>query len=193
MSDIFDQLLPETSRQISTPKKFTDLEVQIQPAKPVTLPDRTERQHRELQASVIHLRKRGLSYDEISEELGVPPEEAYFAAIAYFRRVAGEYEEIADILRVLEGERLDDFMNGLYEKAKDGDFEAIRTALKVMDRRAKLRGLDAPKRINKDVRRADIRIQVTEVRQALAKMGDDDFEGSYRAALEAAGCSRDEP
>ena len=184
----FDQLFAETSQQIQKTKKQTELVAK--PSPPATLPSRSEREHRELQRSVISLRKRGLSYDEISQELSVAPEECYYASVAYLRRVAGEYEELSDMLRVLEGERLDDMLQGIYDKAtEEGDLEAVRTVLKIMDRRAKLQGLDAPKRITADVRRADIRLQVAQIRHSLEEMGDNDLEDRYRAALEAAGCS----
>lgn len=51
---------------------------------------------------------------------------------------------VADEVRTLELERLDKFLLALWDKIEQGDPIAIDRGLKIMDRRAKYLGLDAP-------------------------------------------------
>ena len=56
--------------------------------------------------------------------------------------------EPATQLRDMEVARLDRLLMGHWTKAIGGDVNATRTVLSIMDRRAKLLGLDAPQRID---------------------------------------------
>jgi len=53
-------------------------------------------------------------------------------------------------LRALELLRLDELLNALWDTAIAGDLKAVDRVLKVMERRAKLLGLDAPFEIKTD-------------------------------------------
>jgi hypothetical protein len=53
-------------------------------------------------------------------------------------------QPVADEVRTLELERLDRFLSYLWDKIEQGDPVAIDKGLKIMDRRAKYLGLDAP-------------------------------------------------
>jgi hypothetical protein len=58
----------------------------------------------------------------------------------------GDQSEAAHRLVALEMLRLDDMTKGLYVAARKGEPPAVNSMLNVMDRRAKLAGLDAPTR-----------------------------------------------
>ena len=94
------------------------------------------------QAKALELRSRGLSYRQIAQELGYSgPAGAYKAVGTGLDKTLREHSE--DV-RQLELERLDAMLDGVYGKATSGDDKAIHVALRIMERRAKLLGLDAP-------------------------------------------------
>jgi hypothetical protein len=55
--------------------------------------------------------------------------------------------ENANAVIAMELERLDEMLLGLWEKAKAGDLGAVEKAIRIMERRAKLLGLDAPSKV----------------------------------------------
>jgi hypothetical protein len=56
-------------------------------------------------------------------------------------------QEPADEVRQLELLRLDRYLSAIAEKVDSGDLKAIDRALKIMERRSKLLGLDAPQKV----------------------------------------------
>lgn len=93
------------------------------------------------QKRALELRAKGMGFDAIASELGYRgPSGAYQAVIAGLKKTL---QEPADELRKLEGERLDKLLNGLWAKAEDGHLWAVDRALNIMERRAKLYGLDS--------------------------------------------------
>lgn len=97
---------------------------------------------RELRA--LELRKAGASYAQIAEVLGISRSAAHKAVARALDKVIAEVRENADRLRALELERLDHLSRELWRQALKGHLGAIDRLLKVMERRAKLLGLDAP-------------------------------------------------
>jgi len=94
------------------------------------------------QAQALELRKAGASYKAIAERVG-------------FKNAARAYEAVkaalqktlrppADELRQMECERLDALLLALWPQAHQGNHGAIDRVLKIMERRARLLGLDAP-------------------------------------------------
>lgn len=57
-------------------------------------------------------------------------------------------QEPAEDVRRMEIERLDRMLNAMWEKIDEGDEKAITAGLKVMERRARLLGLDAPMKVD---------------------------------------------
>ena len=108
---------------------------------------------REKQYFAFQLRKKGYSYYEIapqvSEQYGESCSEATVGN--YVRAVLDRMEkqnlEGKDQVRSLELERLDGMMLALEKQIKDGNTFAIQSALKIMERRAKLLGLDAVQKV----------------------------------------------
>jgi hypothetical protein len=93
-----------------------------------------DRQHQALE-----LRKAGLSYRVIGEQIGTTPQGAQDAVERAIRRVL---RDPADAVLQLELERLDAMFTPMYRRAREGDVGALHGALAVMGRRAKLLGMD---------------------------------------------------
>lgn len=102
----------------------------------------------EEQAEALKLRATGMTYRQIAEQQGVHESTAK-------RRVdsalAATVQEPADELRTLEAHRLDLLFQIAAQQASNGKLVAIDRCLAIMDRRAKLLGLDAPIRIEEHV------------------------------------------
>lgn len=99
----------------------------------------------ERQAQAVELRKAGYTFREIAEKLGYAGHQgAYKAVMAALHKTL---QEPSDELRHLELERLDVMLKSLWPKMLQGSPRHAEVALKVMDRRAALLGLDAPKQV----------------------------------------------
>ena len=107
--------------------------------------ERTEEQAH-LDTAALRLRSLGFSYQAIADQMGVTKATAYNRCQ---RALAAIPAEAVDEFRRLEGQRLDLLLEKAMEKAlseEKGALFAIDRVLAIMDRRAKLMGLDAPVR-----------------------------------------------
>lgn len=96
----------------------------------------------ERQRQCLELRIAGYTYDVIAEQVGYSDGSmAYKAVIAGIQKTL---QEPADEVRNLEVARLDKLLAGIYLQAKQGNLPAMDRVLKLMERRAKLLGLDRP-------------------------------------------------
>lgn len=102
----------------------------------------------ERQARAVELRKSGHTFQQIADQLGYAGHQgAYKAVMSALKKTL---QEPADELRTLELERLDAMLNSLWPQIMARNAytpRAVEVALKVMDRRAALIGLDAPKQV----------------------------------------------
>lgn len=93
---------------------------------------------------IFELRRAGLSYNDISSQLGIGNRnvvrDAYLAELGL-----GVDEEAITELRAVESDRLDRLQRSIWGKAVAGDLRAMQSVLRIMERRAKLHGLDAAK------------------------------------------------
>lgn len=90
----------------------------------------------------LELRKAGASYELIAEKLGYShPSGAHKAVTSALQKTL---REPADDLRNLELDRLDAMMLALWQQARQGNQGAVDRILRIMERRAKLLGIDAP-------------------------------------------------
>jgi hypothetical protein len=99
------------------------------------------------QEAAVALRIAGATYSEIARTLGYSS--VTRARQAVERALAASVgEDDREQMRFIEGRRLERLLRGLWKKATDEQGEeqlaAARTALAVIDRHAKLYGLDAP-------------------------------------------------
>ena len=98
----------------------------------------------ERQRQALELRKAGATYEVIAQKLGYRgPSSAYGAIKSALHKTL---QPPADEVRALEIERLDALLLALWPQARQGNHGAIDRVLKVMERRARLLGLDAPTR-----------------------------------------------
>lgn len=97
---------------------------------------------RALQA--LELRKAGATYEAIARQCGYSGKGAAYNAVQ--RELQRTMQEPADDVRQLELLRLDDLYRAMIPKALRGDKDStwyVDRCLNIMDRRAKLLGLDA--------------------------------------------------
>lgn len=90
----------------------------------------------------LEYRKAGMSYRAIGERVGWKSKSYVYKKIT--EALEQLVREPAEQLRTLELERLDRMFLALWQKITSGDAKAISTGLSIMERRAKLLGLDAP-------------------------------------------------
>jgi hypothetical protein len=95
----------------------------------------------------LDLRIAGARYRQIGAQLGVSYQTAYRDVQTALGELAKAQAGKAEKLRELEVERCDRLMLGLWPKARNGDERSVRAVIAVMDRRAKLLGLDAPTKL----------------------------------------------
>lgn len=99
----------------------------------------------------LMLRHRGASYRDIARQFNISVSTAFDDVQAMLVELA---REPAENVREMELERLDSLMFPLFtrvmstEHGRLPDYQAIDRILKIMDRRAKLLGLDAPQKID---------------------------------------------
>jgi hypothetical protein len=104
----------------------------------------------EKQRKALELRKAGTPFEVIARELGYRgPSSAYNAVMSALRKTL---QEPADEVRNLELTRLDNLLLKLWHRALAGRYTAIDRVLKILERRAKLLGLDAPVKVEGDLR-----------------------------------------
>lgn len=127
----------------------------------------------EREARVLHLRKAALTFDQIADQLGYA--DASGAKRAYDRAMQATIQQPADELRVLEDERLDTLLRAVWPSAISGKGWAVQRALQIMERRAKLLGLDAPSRAH-----VTVSDEMTErIKQLAAQLGVNDPDVSF--------------
>lgn len=115
----------------------------------------------------FELRKAGKSLREIGEALAVSHEtirkDLAEVLTAYREEAVDKHKAIVAI----ELARLDDMLFGLWMKARDGNTRSVDAVLRIMERRAKLLGLDAPA--------AARTVQLSMTPTEIVQMSDDDL------------------
>jgi len=123
-------------------------------------------------ARAFALRKAGLSYRDIGLELGVSHQLVYRDVQATIKQFLDEAREHHTQIMAIEAARLDDLQRVMWEQAAMGDRRAVDTVLKIMERRAKLLGLDTPV--------ATKAVNVTLTPDELSQMSDDELQRLIR-------------
>lgn len=100
----------------------------------------------EKQAEAMRLRIAGRSFDAIAEALGYASKSGAYKAV--LTGLQNTLQEPADELRTLEVERLDAMIDAIWDKVESGSEAAIDRALRIMERRSRLLGLDQPARVD---------------------------------------------
>ena len=92
----------------------------------------------------LELRKAGATYETIAGQLGYANASGARKAVA--SALKATLREPAEELRTLELARLDAMALALWRRVQDGDEKAVDRVLRIMERRARLLGLDAAAR-----------------------------------------------
>lgn len=95
-------------------------------------------------AKALELRMEGKTFEAIASELKYNSKQAAYDAVK--RSLDAITREPAQELLKLELERLDVLWGIQYLNAQAGDVQAMAACMKIMERRARLLGLDAPEK-----------------------------------------------
>jgi len=96
----------------------------------------------------FELRKAGTSYRNIGRQLGITHTSAKRYVDCILDALHAASLDSAERYRSLQLERLNDMLFALWPAVKRGDTASIREARGIMEREAKLMGLDAPERMD---------------------------------------------
>lgn len=98
------------------------------------------------------MRLQGYTYEEIADKLGYADSSGAYRAVKRAKEQVKDaaVENAEEILR-MELDRLDRMQRGLWKEAIEGSPGAVDRILKIMERRAKLLGLDAPDAVDLSV------------------------------------------
>jgi len=96
----------------------------------------------ETRRKVLELRRLGYTYARIAAEVGISETHACRIVNREIRRLNERAREEADVIVRLELERLDALQAALWDQAMSGHLGAVDRVLRIMERRAKLLGLD---------------------------------------------------
>jgi hypothetical protein len=97
---------------------------------------------------IVELRIEGFTWRQIAERIEMSPAGALKA---YNRAMVRTLKPATDELRELELDRLDTLQQTYWQPAVQGNMRAADFILRVIDKRAKLLGLDAPTKIQAEV------------------------------------------
>jgi hypothetical protein len=98
----------------------------------------------ERQVKALELRRMGKGYIEIAAALGIGKSQAHRLVQAGLQDAKAQIDAEASELKAEEISRLDAMLAGLWPAARKGEVTAIDRVLKIMERRSKMLGLDAP-------------------------------------------------
>lgn len=93
--------------------------------------------------AAVELRRSGMTYEAIAEQVGCSRALAFKYVKATLDKVIAQTAEAAAAVLRLELDRLDLLLAALWGDALVGNVAAVDRVLKIMERRAKLLGLDA--------------------------------------------------
>lgn len=96
----------------------------------------------------VQLRRQGLTYDQIGKTIGLSAAGAFAAVTRAQNRII---RDDVEQLRKIENDRLDTIQQALWPQVLEGDNPSITNALRLLERRSKLNGLDMPVKIQAEV------------------------------------------
>lgn len=99
--------------------------------------------------TVMDLRRTGMSFTRIAELTGYADHSG--AIQSYERSMKLILKEPTEAVRDLALARLDELLTVAYSKAMAGDLQALQVSLKILERQARLLGLDAPTKVQQEV------------------------------------------
>ena len=131
---------------------------------------------------VLDLRRAGLTWQRIAEEVGYADHTGAYAA--YKRAIKRTMQQPADELRTQEVDRLDRLQVAVWPSAMKGDTRAVLTIFRFMERRARLLGLDKPIKIEQEITTWDGDDSIDRaVRELAALLTRDDANSTGESAM----------
>ena len=119
---------------------------------------RESKEQRQISINIaLDYKLEGMSYRAIAKKMGVHRCTAHSYVTEAIKIIQEEYTEKAEALVTLEREKLDLLEVGLIKATRDGDVKAATAMLKIMERRAKLLGLDKATEIKVETVTVDIK------------------------------------
>jgi hypothetical protein len=95
---------------------------------------------------VVELRRAGATYEECARAVGYAT--AQGAYLAYHRALKRTLLDAgAEEMRTVESDRLERLQRAAWPNAMAGETQAINAVIRIMERRARLLGLDAPSKL----------------------------------------------
>lgn len=126
------------------------------------------------------LRLQGFKLDEIASALGMPQDEVQSFLLEEGERRAYTHAETMRISTTIELDRLDGLLRAVQPGVEAGDLASVDRALKIMERRSKLLGLDQPEV------RAQINVQMDD-RTDLGKLSTEEIREYLRLSAKMSG------
>lgn len=126
----------------------------------------------ETMQQAAQLRAAGATFREIGEALSI---DHTWARTLVLRALESATYEAATLMRTQEGLRLDRLQRSYWQQALAGDERAGRLIIRIMERRARLFGLDAP--VTVEVATSEVDQQITQLAASLG-LGDDDSDAA---------------
>ncbi len=139
----------------------------------ITQPNNVKQQT-EVMVQAAQLRAAGATFREVGEALEIDPT---WARTLVLRALEAAKYEAADLMRVQEGQRLDRMQRSVWRDAVNGDLAAVNTVLRIMDRRARLFGLDSPVKVDATVSVGPIDEDLERIDRMLEAGDERDAEG----------------
>jgi hypothetical protein len=128
-------------------------------------------------ARALELRKAGMTFRQIGQEMGFTEQRAHAVVTHELARLNAKRAEDGGTVTRLEVERLDAMLAAVWPKALAGDLPSFDRVLAVLARRAKLLGIDAEKPAT-GVTMQNINVEMTDreradaIRAVLSRVGD---------------------
>lgn len=141
----------------------------------------------ELRREALYLRNTGASFAAIGKTLGVSKSAAFKAVNTALQALRDEIKEQAGLLQSQEADRLDQLQLGIWSDATRGNLQAIQTVLKIMERRARLLGLDQPVKVAPTNPQGDQPYQSGQMSDAEVDARIAELEAKHRGGLRDAG------
>jgi hypothetical protein len=124
----------------------------------------------ERERQVVELRRTGATWEGIAQAVGYS--NAGGAYKAYQRAMARVFDQPTKELRNAELDRLDRLQRAFWKDAVDGNVRSADFILRVIDKRAKLLGLDAPTKIQAEVVNYDAGVIDAEIERIIRELNE---------------------
>ena len=100
--------------------------------------------HAQKSVDILEMRRRGKTYDEIGAKYGIRACSVKKTVDKEIAKIQDKLADKASALIAMELRRLDGLFEIMYNQGRQGDTQAVMACIRIMERRAKLCGIDKP-------------------------------------------------